>query len=96
MNILEEKEDFSLKNDDNISNELLLHLKRHFPMYEHKIDFMEKPFKWVFVDDKLVPLNGNKKYLVGKIASLVGDTWFHLGIPTIRRTIKKYIDGISK
>ena len=36
-----------------------------------------------------------KKYLVGKISDIVQNQWISLGDKVIRRTVKKYIDGIS-
>jgi hypothetical protein len=40
-------------------------------------------------------LRGNKKYLVGKISNYIEDEWIHLPVEVRRRTVKKYIDGIS-
>jgi hypothetical protein len=40
-------------------------------------------------------LERNKKYLVGKLFSYLESEWVHLGEPTLRRTIKKYLDGIT-
>jgi hypothetical protein len=39
-------------------------------------------------------LSGNKKYLVNRIFQEVEDIWINLGTQKIRRTIKKYLDGI--
>jgi hypothetical protein len=55
---------------------------------------MEKPLKFVLIDDKTHPLSGNKKYLVNRIFQEVEDIWINLGTQKIRRTIKKYLDGI--
>ena len=91
----EERQEILSKYEDNTSDELLTHLKRHFPVFEQKIDWMEKPLKFILVDDKLRPLEKQKKYLVGKLYSLVEEDWIGLGTPMIRRTIKKYLDGVS-
>ena len=40
-------------------------------------------------------VEGNKKYLVGKLFSYLEGDWANLDEPTIRRTIKKFIDGIK-
>lgn len=90
----QEKKDILKKYEDNTSEELLIHLKRHFPVYEEKTPW-GATIKFIQVDDKVRPLASNKKYLVNKISSLLEDTWIGLGIPTIRRTVKKYIDGIT-
>lgn len=90
----EEKKDILSKYSADTSNELLTYLKRHFPVREHQVDFMDNPFKWILVRDKLKPLMKNKKYLVDVISSEVEEMWISLGIPTIRKTVKKYLDGI--
>ena len=91
----EEKKEILSKYQENISNELLNYLKRHFPVHEHKFEWMEKPFKQISIDHKLYTLEGNKKYLVGKLYSYLQSDWVSLDERTIRRTIKKYIDGIK-
>lgn len=90
----EEKKEILKKYQNDTSNELLTHLKRHFPSGETHIEGWE-PAKYVMVDDKLRYLKGNKKFLVGKISDMLGNEWIHLGDQIIRRTVKKYIDGIS-
>jgi hypothetical protein len=56
---------------------------------------MEKPWKQISIDSKSYMLRGNKKYLVGKISNYIEDEWIHLPVEVRRRTVKKYIDGIS-
>jgi len=91
----EEKKVILSKYQDNTSNELLTYLKRHFPVVTHKFDWVDKPFKQLSIDQKTYRLDGNKKYLVGKLFNILESDWVHLGEPLIRRTIKKFIDGIS-
>lgn len=91
----QEKKEILSKYQDNTSNELLIYLKRHFPIGETKLDWMKSPMKYVFVDDKIRYLDGNKKYLVNLIDGLVEDQWVGLTPSIRRRTIKKYIDGVS-
>jgi 6-pyruvoyl-tetrahydropterin synthase len=94
MNITEEeKKQILSKYDGKTSNELLNHLKRHFPVTEFNFDWMKKPVKQMFVDDRLYTIEHNKKYLVGRIFNEVEEDWIHLGVEILRRTIKKYIDG---
>lgn len=90
----QEKKDILKKYEDNTSDELLTHLKRHYPAHEETTSW-GKTIKFIKVDDKVRPLASNKKYLVNKISSLLEDSWIGLGIPTIRRTVKKYLDGIT-
>lgn len=91
----EEKKEILSKYDGNTSDDLLNYLKRRFPLHTQQLDWMDGPLKFIFVDDKMIMLRANKKYLVGKITSLVEDTWMGLGAAIIRRTVKKYIDGLS-
>jgi hypothetical protein len=56
---------------------------------------MEKPLKQISIDYKTYMLERNKKYLVGKLFNYLESEWVHLGEPTLRRTIKKYLDGIT-
>ena len=90
----QEKKDILSKYEDNTSDELLTYLKRHFPVHQEDTSW-GRPIRFIQVDDKIRPLASNKKYLVNKISSLVEETWIGLGIPTIRRTVKKYLDGVS-
>ena len=91
----EEKKQILSKYDGNTSNELLTYLKRNFPVSEFKFDWMNKPIKQMMVDDKIYNIEYKKKYLVGKISSLIQDEWVHLENDVLRRTIKKFIDGNS-
>ena len=91
----EEREDILSKYSGNTSDLLLNHLKRHFPVYDQTIEYFDNPFRFIVVDGKAKLLRKNKKYLVGRISQLVEDDFAHLGVPLIRRTVKKYIDGIS-
>lgn len=91
----QEKKDILSNYSNETSDELLTYLKRHFPTHELKVDFIDKPLKFIQIDDKQRPLYQNKKYLVSKIYSLVEEQWINLGTPVIRRTIKKYLDGVT-
>lgn len=81
--------------DGSHSPELLNHLKRHFRTYEVDFDWMTSPIKMIQVEDKTYTLYENKKYLTGKIVSIVEDDWGHLGTPKIRKTVKYFLDGIK-
>lgn len=90
----DERKEILSKYSDETSDELLNHLKRHFNVYEVNLDWMEKPVKFIQIDGKSKSLDANKKYLVNRIFSEVEDQWSYLGTQKIRRTIKKYLDGI--
>jgi hypothetical protein len=83
------------KYKDDTSDELLSHLKREFTVSEVNFEWKDEPFKFIKIEDKMRPLADNKKYLVNKIFSIVEDDWISLGEKKIRRTIKKYLDGIK-
>ena len=91
----EERKEIMSKYDGNTSNELLTYLKSHFPVIEIKLDWMETPIKQISIDYKTYMLEHNKKYLVGKLFNYLESEWVHLGERTLRRTIKKYLDGIT-
>lgn len=96
MNLLyEEKKEILSKYSGDTSDELLLYLKRHFPVTEIKHDWMSEPIKFINIQDKSRLLKDNKKYLVSKIYSMVEQLWMSLGEKKIRRTIKKYLDGVK-
>lgn len=90
----QEKNDILSKYSNDTSDELLNHLKRHFPVHEVFFDWMKQPVKLMQIDDRTTSLSSNKKYLVNKIYHMVGDDWNSLGEQKIRRTIKKYLDGV--
>jgi uncharacterized ubiquitin-like protein YukD len=89
----EEKKEILSKYKDNTSDELLTHLKRTYPVATQKLDWSEKPIKFIQIEDKSKVLTGNKKLTVNRIYSLEEDRWMGLGKDVIRRTIKKFIDG---
>ena len=92
----EEKKELLSKYSGDTSDELLTHLKRHFPVTEIKHDWMTEPVQFIQVDDKSRLIKNNKKYLVGFIYNLLENNWISLGEKKIRRTIKKYLDGIKQ
>jgi hypothetical protein len=90
----QEKKDILSKYQDDTSDTLLTHLKRHYPAIEITYSWSNRPLKWIKVDDRMRPLEHNKKSLVGEISNLLEDEWSQLSTQMIRRTVKKYLDGI--
>jgi hypothetical protein len=88
-----EKKEILSKYIGNTSDKLLTYLKRNFPVTEFKLNWMSKPIKQIYIDDKTYHIEDNKKYLVGKLTNYLEDEWTHLGNDVLRRTIKKFIDG---
>jgi hypothetical protein len=88
----QEKEDIRKKYEGNYSNEILIHLRRNFPVYEFESKWMESPIKQILVDDKLYMLSQNKKYLVNKISSVIEEIFPSVEKPILRRTVKYYLD----
>jgi hypothetical protein len=91
----QEKEDIRKKYEGNYSNEILVHLRRNYPVYEFDAKFMDSPFKQILVDDKLYMLSRNKKYLVNKISSILEETFPSVEKSLIRRTVKFYLDMLK-
>lgn len=91
----QEKEDIRKKYEGNYSNEILIHLRRNYPVYEFNMKFMDSPVKQILVDDKLYMLSQNKKYLVNKISSVLEDTFTSVEKPILRRTVKFYLDMLK-
>ena len=91
----QERKEILSKYLGNTSDELLTYLKRNFPVYEYKLEWMEKPWKQISIDSKSYMLDKNKKFLVNRISSYIEDEWIHLPTEVRRRTVKKYVDGIS-
>ena len=93
-----DKKDILSKYVDDTSNELLTYLKRHYPVYISNSEWIRDmgidPNKFILVGDKTYTLSGNKKFLVNKIFNDLEDHWISLGDQKVRRTIKKYLDGI--
>lgn len=89
----QEKEDILRKYSDNTSEEVLRHLRRHFPIGEPTIKIGDfNPIMISFEDGKSYWIDGNKKYLVNKIFTQIEDNFPSIDKSTIRRTIKKYLD----
>lgn len=89
----EKREILSKYDDNNTSNELLIHLKRTYPVTTQKFDWSDIPLKFIGIDGKNKPLTGNKKNLVNKLYNIEEERWISLGRPMIRRTIKKFLDA---
>ena len=90
-----ERKDLLAKYSGQTSDNILTHLKRNFPTHEIKHEWMTKPTILIKVDDKMRFLEGNKKYLVNKIFSHIESLFKGEDEKIIRRTIKKYLDGIK-
>lgn len=88
----EEKDEIMSKYQDNTSDKLLKHLKRAFPIFVYD-NITNMSTKMILVVDKPYVLEGNKKFLVNKISSILEDDWVFLDKNELRRTVKKYIDG---
>jgi len=86
-----------INSGDNLkpSPKLLNYLKRHIKTYEVNFEWMTAPIKMVVINEKSYSLAENKKYLTNKIFDYLSDEWTHLGVPTIRKTIKYFLDGIK-
>lgn len=80
--------------NDNISDELLIYLRRNFNVSEHSPSFSKEPFKMIEINGKSYLLQGNKKFLVTKIYNMVSDK-YDIEEKVARRTIKMFLDAFS-
>lgn len=80
--------------NDNISDELLIYLRRNFNVSEHSPSFSKEPFKMIEINGKSYLLQGNKKFLVTKIYNMVSDK-YEIEEKVARRTIKMFLDAFS-
>jgi hypothetical protein len=88
----QEREDILKKYSDNTSDEVLRHLRRNFPVGNPVIDIGGFSPNMITVNNKSYWIEGNKKFLVNKIFGLIEDKFNNIDKPTIRRTVKKYLD----
>lgn len=88
----EEKKEIINKYLDNTDKNVLIHLKRNFPIFTEKLENFENPFKFILIDGKTKNLNQSKSFLVNKIYNIISDNFPNLDESIIRRTIKYYID----
>ena len=87
----EEKREILSKYQENTSDVFLRHLIRAYPVDSQKI--LDNVVHFITIDDKRKILTGNKKLMVNKIFNLEDGKWNDIDKSTLRRTIKKYIDG---
>lgn len=92
----EEKKEILKKYDNKISSEVLTHLRRHFPVETHEFNIGDiGPAKMIKVDDKQHFIEKNKKFLVNKISNIIEDSFPSVDKPTLRRTVKFYLDFLK-
>lgn len=88
----EEKRDildkYSKNTDDNVFN----YLRRHYPIQHYELNFEpNKTVKYLVIDDKVYYLENNKSYLTEKFKNLLIYEFPDVSIPTLVRTIKKFL-----
>ena len=92
----EEKDEFMSKyTEDETSSEVLNYLKRHFQTYKIDIPTFNEPEVMISIDGKSYFVRSNKKRLVNKLFYTIQDSFTNIDKKIVRRTIKKFIDGIS-
>ena len=80
----------------NTSDELLLHLKENFNTYKLSLDFRQNPMKFIVVDNKSYKVEEDKTHLIERISDMVENYWLHLDKSTREKTVKKFLDDVSK
>jgi len=92
----EEKNEFMSKyTEDETSPEVLNYLKRHFQTYKIDIPTFNEPEIMISIYGKSYFVRSNKKRLVNKLFFSIQDSFTNIDEKIVRRTIKKFIDGIS-
>ena len=79
-----------------VSEDLMKYLQVNFKTGETSLVGGEFTKRWIMVDEKMIFLDGNKKYLVDKIYWEVADLFDELDVSIKRRTIKRFLDSIIK
>jgi hypothetical protein len=92
----DQKEEIRKKYRDNISEDVLIYLRRNFPISSHSFTSMSiDPFKMIYVGGKSYFIDNNKKFLVNKLSSVIEDLFPSVDTPTKRRTVKYYLDLVN-
>lgn len=95
----EDKEKIKKLHDEGaISDKILTHLKRNYPITEVQIktEEFEGKYKTIYVGSKMYFMDGNKKFLVSKLDSILEDVFPHIDESIRRRTIKNYLSVMMK
>jgi len=96
----EREEILNKYNDENTDKQILIFLKRHFPVSKPFVnskffdeDFMKNRIM-IKIDDKLYSVNDNKKSLINRLFNEIDDAFPGVDVSLKRRTIKKFVDLI--
>ena len=94
--ILSEQEKNDIRSQyesDEISNDVMIHLRRHYPLKEVQIG--PHLIKYLYVDDKMRPLINNKKSLTNRLYWEILDKFKGQTESILRLTIKRYLTIIG-
>ena len=96
----EKEEILNRYNEENTDKQILVYLKRHFPVFKpfesselEGVDFLKKMIK-ILIDDKTYIVNDSKKIIVNRLFNEIDDVFPDVDTSIKRRTIKKYLDLI--
>jgi hypothetical protein len=88
----QEKNDLlSQHNNDEILDTLMMHLRRHYPLKSLELSFSPTPKKYIYVNEKMVFLDENKKRLTNLIYWDILDKFRGQPDSILRRTIRRYL-----
>ena len=96
----EREEILNKYNEGNTDKQILLFLKRHFPISKpfENSKFFDQDFMkdriMIQIDDKLLSVNDNKKSLVNRLFNEIDEVFPGVDVSLKRRTIKKFVDLI--
>ena len=96
----EREEILNRYNEENTDKQILVYLKRHFPVFKpfentdiEGSEFLKNMIK-ILIDDKSYVVNDNKKAIVNRLFNELEDVFPDVDTSLKRRTIKKYLDLI--
>lgn len=94
----DQKKEIIKKYQGEINNDIMTYLRRHYPVFSIDPKLGLTQFygnKGILVDEKVYPIKENKNLLTNIISAEIVDEFIDLGIPTIRKTVKTYLDYIA-
>lgn len=90
----QERQDILNKYQDNTDDKVFTYLRRNYPVMELEPSFLDKKIKYIVVGEKMRYLQGNKDYLKTLIKNEIIDNFPDVSVPTLVRTIKKFLSLI--
>jgi hypothetical protein len=88
------REEIEVKYREGTSDEILIHLKRNFPIYVIKYDWMETPVRMINIYSKSLPIVNNKKDVKKRLFFFLEERFPDVSASVLNKTLKKFLDMI--